>query len=57
MSKSPILNVISEVLQGTTVIRAHKYEKICFDKLYSKFDDYYKAFIFNSGSSNWFGLV
>jgi ABC-type multidrug transport system fused ATPase/permease subunit len=57
VSRSPILNVISEAIPGGTIIRV--FDRIDFykKKLYDKIDNNYKTNLFINGTKNWFGLI
>jgi len=57
ISRSPLLNVISEAIPGGSIIRV--FDKIdCYKKkFYEKIDDNYKINIFINGTKNWFGLI
>ncbi len=56
VSRSPILNIISEAIPGGSIIRV--FEKVDFykNKFYQKIDDNYKTSLFINGCKNWFGL-
>jgi len=57
ISRSNVLNIISEAISGGRVIRV--FDKIDFfkKKFYSKLDDNYIINIFINGTKNWFELI
>lgn len=57
ISRSPILNIISEAIPGGSIIRV--FDKVDFykKKFYQKMDDNYKTNLFINGCKNWFGLI
>lgn len=56
ISRSPLLNTISETISGSITIRAFKYQQGYLNKFYSKVNDLFKVEIFINGASNWFGM-
>jgi ATP-binding cassette, subfamily C (CFTR/MRP), member 1 len=56
VSRSPLLNTLSETIAGSISIRAYKFEQEYLNKFYSKVNDLFKVEIFINGSSNWFGM-
>jgi len=54
--KTPILNLVTEVLPGTSVIRAYKYEKDYFDIYTARVDELFKVLLFKCGAECWFGV-
>ncbi len=56
ISRSPILNTLSEILPGCMIIRAYKYEDKFVEKFNKKLDELFKVQLYLSGSSNWFGV-
>ena len=55
-SRSPIISVFSETMNGIQTIRAYNYEDKFKEKYYSKLNNFYKILLYQSGSTNWFGL-
>ena len=55
-SRSPIISVFSETMNGIQTIRAYNYEEKFREKYYSKLNNFYKILLYQSGSTNWFGL-
>ena len=57
ISRSPIIKIFSENLNGLKLIKCSKYyEKIYIDKFYNVLNQYFKIKIFKSGGQNWFGV-
>ena len=55
-TRSPILSVFNETLNGISTIRAFQYENNFINKFYSKLDDHLKIKLFQSGGDGWVGL-
>ena len=55
--KTPVLNLVTEVLPGTSIIRAYKYEKEYFNIYNSRVDELFKILLFKGGSECWFGIT
>lgn len=56
ISRSPLLNTLSETTTGAIIIRAYKFEQMYLNKFYQKMNDVFKVELFVTGTSNWFGL-
>jgi len=56
VSRSPILNIISEIIPGSISVRVFETEKNYKNKFYKKIDENMKANIFLVGCSKWFDL-
>jgi ATP-binding cassette subfamily C (CFTR/MRP) protein 1 len=56
ITRSPLLNLITETLPGTITIRAYEMQEIFMNKFYSRINDYFKVNIVTVGVSNWFSL-
>jgi len=54
--KTPVLNLVTEVLPGTSIIRAYKYEKEYFNIYNSRVDELFKTLLFKCGTECWFGV-
>jgi len=56
VSRSPMLNIISEVIPGAMSVRVFKTDAAYKAKFYAKVDDNMKVNIFINGCASWFGL-
>lgn len=56
VSRSPILNIISEVISGAISVRVFRSQEAYRKKFYQKIDDNMKVSIFINGCAGWFGL-
>ena len=56
ITRSPILNVLSETINGAITIRAFQYEAEYCKKFCEKSDEFLKVKIFSNGVSSWFNL-
>jgi len=56
VSRSPILNIISEIIPGAMTVRVFKTENSYKKHFYSKVDDNMKVNYFMNGCACWFGL-
>ena len=57
VSRSPIIKIFSENLNGLKIIKCSQYyKKIYIDKFYQVLNQYFKIKIFKSGGQNWFGV-
>ena len=56
IARSPILNTLNEVLPGTMIIRAYKYEDKFIKKYTDRIDKMFLVQVYLAGSYNWFGI-
>jgi len=56
-TRSPILNLVSETIPGTSTLRAFKYENLFLNKFYDRVDNNYKIRLLIIGTAQWFGLI
>jgi len=56
LSKSPILNSLSETYSGNIIIRSFQYERHFKEIFYKRIDLYKKIIFFWAGTYNWFGF-
>jgi len=54
ISKSPVLNMVSETIPGASTIRAFKKNNIFINNFYDKINDCYKVNISSKGAENWY---
>ena len=54
ISKSPVLNIVSEAVPGTTLIRAFLKNNIFINNFYEKINDCYKVNFSSKGAYNWY---
>ena len=54
ISKSPVLNIVSETIPGAVTIRAFLKNNIFINNLYDKINDCYKVNISSKGAENWY---
>ena len=54
ISKSPVLNMVSETIPGASTIRAFKKNNIFINSFYDKINDCYKVNISSKGAENWY---
>ena len=54
ISKSPVLNMVSETIPGSATIRAFKKNNIFINNFYDKINDCYKVNISSKGAENWY---
>jgi ATP-binding cassette subfamily C (CFTR/MRP) protein 1 len=57
ITRSPLLNTLSETINGAITIRAYQYEDIFTKKFCSKADEFFKVRIFMYGVGCWFNLM
>jgi ABC-type multidrug transport system fused ATPase/permease subunit len=55
--RSPLLNQLSETINGSVTIRAYQHEDQFIKTFCSKSNEFFKVRIFMNGVSNWFNLV
>lgn len=56
-TRSPVINLISETLPGTTTLRAFNFQNIFLNKFYDRIDNNYRIRLIMIGTSQWFGLL
>ena len=54
ITKSPVLNSVSETVPGTSTIRAFSKNNIFINNFYNKLNDCYKVSISSQGVNNWY---
>lgn len=57
ITRSPIVNLISETIPGSVVIRAYRNESVYMKKFLERIDNNYMLNMFRAGCSNWYSLV
>jgi len=57
IAHSPVLNIITEVIPGSMIIRANKFEEKYFEVYNKRLDDMFKINLFVAGTQNWFGIT
>ena len=57
ITRSPVVNLISETIPGTITLRAYKLEEVFLNKFYERLDNNYKVRLSMIGISQWFGLL
>jgi ABC-type multidrug transport system fused ATPase/permease subunit len=57
ITRSPLLNTLSETINGAITIRAYQYEDIFTKNFCSKADEFFKVRIFMYGVGCWFNLM
>ena len=54
ISKSPVLNIVSETIPGAVTIRAFLKNNIFINNFYNKINDCYKVNLSSKGANNWY---
>lgn len=56
MASSPVIQCITEILNGSTTIRIFKKEEEIRQEFYKKSDDFFIAYFMTLGSKRWFSI-